>query len=235
MPSRPFILAIDTAMSRSAVCLFNHETGAEFQKVLDSLHGHAGTLVPMIEEILRDAETDYGSVGLIAVTTGPGSFTGIRVGLSCARSLALALDIPVRGFNTLEILAHQFLKTTQPSEFDSKNKNPVCLVETRRNNLFMQSFSPDAQPIGAPQDIAPQDIILPGDSILLGDGVQRFLSQVPDASFCHAPDSVRHIDPVFLARYAWGQESAGQPSCPVMPFYLRPADVSGNPIRSTSS
>lgn len=100
------VLAIDCAASLCAACVYDAAAGRELGRaVLDLGKGHAEHLMAVISEALTAAETDYPSLGAIAVSVGPGSFTGLRVGVSTARGLALALKIPAIGVTTLEALA----------------------------------------------------------------------------------------------------------------------------------
>ncbi|QND58464.1 tRNA (adenosine(37)-N6)-threonylcarbamoyltransferase complex dimerization subunit type 1 TsaB [Mesorhizobium huakuii] len=100
------VLAIDCAASLCAACVYDAAAGRELGRaVLDLGKGHAEHLMAVIAEALMAAETDYPGLGAIAVSVGPGSFTGLRVGVSTARGLALALKIPAIGVTTLEALA----------------------------------------------------------------------------------------------------------------------------------
>jgi len=100
------VLAIDCAASLCAACVYDAAAGLELgRSVLDLGKGHAEHLMAVIAEALKAAETDYPGLGAIAVSVGPGSFTGLRVGVSTARGLALALKIPAIGVTTLEALA----------------------------------------------------------------------------------------------------------------------------------
>ena len=100
------VLAIDCAASLCAACVYDAAAGRELGRaVLDLGKGHAEHLMAVIAEALNAAATDYPGLGAIAVSVGPGSFTGLRVGVSTARGLALALKIPAIGVTTLEALA----------------------------------------------------------------------------------------------------------------------------------
>jgi tRNA threonylcarbamoyladenosine biosynthesis protein TsaB len=100
------VLAIDTAANLCAACVFDTEEDRELGRVvLDIGTGHAERLIGVIEETLSVSKTGYAGLGGIAVATGPGSFTGVRVGVSTARGLALALKIPAVGVTTLEAIA----------------------------------------------------------------------------------------------------------------------------------
>ncbi|MGX5830395.1 tRNA (adenosine(37)-N6)-threonylcarbamoyltransferase complex dimerization subunit type 1 TsaB [Mesorhizobium sp. 43Arga] len=100
------VLAIDCAASLCAACVYDAAAGRELgRSVLDLGKGHAEHLMAVIAEALNAAATDYSGLAAIAVSVGPGSFTGLRVGVSTARGLALALKIPAVGVTTLEALA----------------------------------------------------------------------------------------------------------------------------------
>ncbi len=100
------LLAIDCAASLCAASIFDADAGEELgREVLDLGKGHAEHLMAVIAEALRKAGVGYSDLGRIGVAVGPGSFTGLRVGVATARGLALALKIPVVGVTTLEALA----------------------------------------------------------------------------------------------------------------------------------
>lgn len=100
------LLAIDCAASLCAACVYDAAAKRELgRQVLDLGKGHAEHLMAVIAEALKASAIHYADLGAIAVSVGPGSFTGLRVGVSTARGLALALKIPAIGVTTLEALA----------------------------------------------------------------------------------------------------------------------------------
>ncbi len=100
------LLAIDCSANLCAACVYDAVAGRELgRSVLDLGKGHAEHLITVIDAALAAAEKAYSDLDAIAVSVGPGSFTGIRVAVSAARGFALALDIPAIGVNTLEALA----------------------------------------------------------------------------------------------------------------------------------
>src|ERR1700750_2023593 len=100
------ILAIDTALDAcSAGVLDTRASKLIAQESLPSRRGHAEALMPLIARVMRQASLAFTARDRIAVTTGPGSFTGLRVGLSAARGIALAADRPVIGLTTLTAFA----------------------------------------------------------------------------------------------------------------------------------
>lgn len=221
------VLAIDTAMDHCAVSLLDPDTGTMIRRSEAMTHGHAGALVPLIEDIVKQSGKGYESIGLIAVTTGPGSFTGIRVGLSCARGLALALNVPVRGFGTLETFARRYLESQTPSALTGTSI--LVLIETRRTNLFAQSFDLEGHPLGPAQDRSIEDIAFTNSAILLGDGAARLCQARPEFSGLTCPEGYRTIDTDFLARWAQSEEKSDANPRPASPLYIRPADVYGKP------
>lgn len=101
-----YLLAIDTAANLCAATVLDTETGEERGRaVLDLGKGHAEQLMGVIGSALGAAGLDFADLGAVAVATGPGSFTGIRVGVAAARGLALTLKIPAIGVTTLEAIA----------------------------------------------------------------------------------------------------------------------------------
>lgn len=103
MPDR-LILAVETTLARCSVALVRGEQVLA-QASEPMQRGHAERLAPMAEEVMASAGGRFDGLGRIAVTTGPGSFTGVRVGLAFARGLALALGVPIVGLSSLEVLA----------------------------------------------------------------------------------------------------------------------------------
>ena len=102
------LLAIDCAANLCAACVYDAAARQELGRlVLDLGKGHAEHLMAVIAEALKTAATDYAGLDAIAVSVGPGSFTGLRVGVSTARGLALALKVPAIGVTTLEALASE--------------------------------------------------------------------------------------------------------------------------------
>ena len=109
------ILAIDTCFSRCAVSLCETSTHQVLgEEILVLERGHAEVLAPMVERILAKAAVSSYRIERIAVTTGPGSFTGLRIGLSFARAFGQALNIPVIGLDTLHAVKLALAIETQP-------------------------------------------------------------------------------------------------------------------------
>ena len=99
------VLAIDTALEACAAAVLDTERGTLASESLTMLRGHAEALMPLIARVMRNAEIPFSALDRIAVTTGPGSFTGLRVGIAAARGIALAAAKPVIGLTTLAAYA----------------------------------------------------------------------------------------------------------------------------------
>jgi tRNA threonylcarbamoyl adenosine modification protein YeaZ len=131
------ILAIDTSLGATSVCLLNGGAAAPFSvESIPMERGHAEALVPMIDRVVSRAPAGLSSVNRIAVTIGPGSFTGIRVGVAAARALGLACEVPVVGVSTLSALA-------APSIAAGYRPTIAAAIDARHGNVYLQSFSTD--------------------------------------------------------------------------------------------
>ena len=136
-PMPTALLAIDTAAPRLQLALLT-AAGTD-TLVEDMAQGQAERIFPAIGELLARNGVAYADLARIAVTTGPGSFTGLRIGLSAARGLALALGIPVVGVPSLTAIS---LAT---------GCTPIAvLLDARREEAYFQLFSGPAIPVGAP-------------------------------------------------------------------------------------
>ncbi|MCM2439571.1 tRNA (adenosine(37)-N6)-threonylcarbamoyltransferase complex dimerization subunit type 1 TsaB [Agrobacterium vitis] len=132
------LLAIDTAGVDCAVGLYDSDLDRMLAARSETIgRGHAEKLMGMIDAVLDEASTALTSVERVAVTIGPGSFTGIRVGLSAARGLALALGVDIVGITTLAVLAAA----------ERRRGGAVAVLaamDAKRDEVYVQGFSPDA-------------------------------------------------------------------------------------------
>jgi tRNA threonylcarbamoyladenosine biosynthesis protein TsaB len=133
------LLALDTAGPACSVALAR--PADDVPEILAGAEerigrGHAERLMPMIEAALAEAGFSFSDIGRIAVTVGPGSFTGVRVGVAAARGLALALDIPAVGIGSLEALAWPLVRSRRKG-------TAVAVLDARRGEVF--AFAQDMQ------------------------------------------------------------------------------------------
>lgn len=135
------LLAIDTVAPRLQLGLLRAD-GSVDSSVDEIAQGHAELIFPRIETLLARNGIAYAELTRVAVTTGPGSFTGLRIGLSAARGLGLARNIPVIGVPSLLAIS-----LSQPG--------PVAvLLDARRGEAYFQLFPDDAEPQVLPMDVA---------------------------------------------------------------------------------
>jgi tRNA threonylcarbamoyladenosine biosynthesis protein TsaB len=135
------VLALDTALDRTAVAVTDGRRLAVARtQAMD--RGHAERLFGLLGDILDEAGVGVGDVDRIAVTVGPGSFTGIRVALAAARGLGLATGRPVVGVGTLDALA-----ASCPEPVDG----PIlAVIDARRGELYAALYAPDGSTLEAP-------------------------------------------------------------------------------------
>ena len=144
------LLAIDTAANLCAACVFDTQAGEQGRAVRDLGKGHAEHLMGVVGDALKEARMAYADLDGIVVCVGPGSFTGVRVGVSAARGLALALNIPSVGVSTLEGLAREAM--------DNALGQPVIArIEAGRGQAYLATLSEDGSPTKAPAALSLAD------------------------------------------------------------------------------
>ena len=126
------VLAIDTALSDINIGLFKAD-GTCFSRQHETGREQASLLIPMIQSLIEGADISFSDLEGIVCTKGPGSFTGLRIGLATARALGLALDIPVIGVSTLDFVAQHYLKRGIQDPF-------LVVLETKRSDFYAQLF-----------------------------------------------------------------------------------------------
>ena len=206
------ILGIDTSAAQCAVAVLGSpiDAGDPVVERRAMERGHAEHLFPMIDAVLARAGIGYEGVRRIAVCTGPGSFTGVRIGVAAARGIALGRGIPVIGISRFEALAAETLK------IGAGGAVAICLAG-RGGAVYLQAFGADGAPSAAPEmttDTGLEAAIPPGCTRFAGDaahllagGAARLADGLPD--------------PAVIARLSDGREGAALPA----PLYLRGADA----------
>ncbi len=217
------ILAFDTTTSACAAAICRGgEVLAERTAAMD--RGHAEALIPMLEAILASASLGYSDLDAIAVTRGPGAFTGIRIGLAAARGLALASGLPVVGVTTLEAMA-------ATARADTDRNRIVIVMDTKRRDFFVQAFSRELTPLcdaavmsGAdvPSRLAAIDGLAWDDCAVAGDGLAQAaaLQLNPDIELL---PTVTTPAPLCIAALAAGRIAVA--TLPPTPLYLRPPEA----------
>lgn len=172
------LLAIETSGRTFSVAL--SENGKLVSEIyLDEGRVHSEKLVPSIKKLLAGARWRFNSLDKIAVSTGPGSFTGIRVGLTCARLLAQALKRPVVGINTLELLE---------SAVPEGDYTAVAAIDAGRGEVFVNACDPrieEAKTYFAELKRSNSKILVAGDaaathSDVIKSGLKKMLVKTPE-------------------------------------------------------
>src|SRR5471030_3050134 len=139
------VLAIDTALeSCSAAVLGTESASVAARESLPMARGHAEALIPLIARVLDRARLSFSEIDRIAVTTGPGSFTGLRVGISAARGIALATGKPAVGLSTLAAFAAPFIAADDTLPV-------VAVIDARHDHVYLQVFGPGGRTLVAPR------------------------------------------------------------------------------------
>ncbi|MFL5942176.1 MAG: tRNA (adenosine(37)-N6)-threonylcarbamoyltransferase complex dimerization subunit type 1 TsaB [Gaiellaceae bacterium] len=193
-------LAFDTATAVATSALVDGD------EVLGERVSRAQTLLEDVDALLRQAGAHPSDLGRLAVGLGPGSFTGVRIGLAVARGLALSLDLPGAGVSTLAALA-------------AGAPEAVPVVDAKRREVFTLLD-------GEPRVLAPQELPLAEGAVCVGDGARRYRSQLEERGAVVPPDD----DERHLPRARFHASLAGDPG-PVdelEPLYLRVPDADIN-------
>jgi tRNA threonylcarbamoyladenosine biosynthesis protein TsaB len=214
------VLAIDTALDACSAALVDTKTEAPLAAhSLDIDRGHAEALIPLVERVLKAAGAGFDSIDRIVTTVGPGSFTGLRVGISAARGFALVANKPAVGVTTLAALA-------APHITESDAVPVIAAIDARHGNLYLQMFGAGGRTLVAARACGVRDAIR---SVALGPA--RIAGSAALMLAAHWPATV--VPPLTIdARTAPDIEwvaRLGAAADPLQakprPLYLRPPDA----------
>jgi tRNA threonylcarbamoyladenosine biosynthesis protein TsaB len=214
------ILAIDTALDACAAGVLDTDAGTLIaQESAAMKRGHAEALMPLIARVIKAAGIAFASLDRIAVTTGPGSFTGLRVGLSAARGIALAANKPVVGLTTLAAYA-------APIVSQDAEQPVISAIDARHDQVYFQVVSGDGNPLIRPR-VAPIEQALEasrfGAPHLVGNAAKILADRWPaDAPPPFKVDAQAAPD---IAWVAWLGAAVSPDTAPARPFYLRAPDA----------
>ena len=222
------IVGIDTATSATSVAVL--DGGRSEIELRDDPPGgerprHAETLLPLLEQALAQAGIGWERVGRICVGTGPGGFTGLRLGISTARALSQGHDLPLVGVSSLEALA---------SGIDPVNAEPVlAVIDARRGEVFAAAYRHHRTTM-KPTAIAPADLAErlaagrePGRSPMIGvgDGAVRFRAELERAGLTVPSDGspAHRVSALMICRLGREREPVDRDS--LLPDYRREPDA----------
>lgn len=210
------ILAVDTCLGACSVAILDDETILAHRLVLME-RGHAEALAPMVGEAMRESGLAYTALDRLAVTVGPGTFTGQRVGLAFMRGMRVALKKPLIGITSLETMAHQAISETG-CEF------AAALHDARRDEVYLEIVR-NGTSVVAPRVLVFGDAMaLIGEQmgshplVLCGTAAPRAKEALPRATL----SAVRQPDALWTARLARTRAAIDGPP---RPLYLRAPDA----------
>jgi tRNA threonylcarbamoyladenosine biosynthesis protein TsaB len=226
------LLAFDcSAAACSAAVRHDGSTVAREWRAME--RGHAEALVPLIEATLGQAGARFEDISAVATTVGPGSFTGVRIGLATARGLSLALGAPVVGVTTFEAVALAARRAC-----GSPHLPCLVVLDAKRADVYVQLLPPGGEPSGpavAASPSAAAAMLPPGRAIVAGDGASQLRPFVEgrELLFASGPGVADAADVAELAERRLREDGAGRLVRP-MPVYVTPPGVTLRPRRTAA-
>lgn len=225
------ILAIDTAAGACSAAVW--DGGRVHQRLLEMSRGHAEALLPLVLATLADAGRSFADLDLLAVTIGPGAFTGLRIGLAAARGLALATGLPCIGVTTLEAVA-----AAVPAS-ETAGRPLLVALDSKRGDVYAQAFIDGEKaseavvvaPAGLARLLAAVPVLPAGPLAVAGDAAAMVLPALAAAGIAAAAASgpgyplAAHVAAIAAGRTPAG----GAPLPPPSPLYLRPPATGPQP------
>jgi tRNA threonylcarbamoyladenosine biosynthesis protein TsaB len=214
------ILAIDTALDACAAGVLDTDAGKLIAQESEAMkRGHAEALMPLIARVMKASGIAFAALDRIAVTTGPGSFTGLRVGLSAARGIALAADKPVVGLTTLTAYA-------APVVSEGGEQPVISAIDARHDHVYFQVVSGNGSSLVRPR-VAPIEEALDasrfGAPHLVGNAASILADRWP--SHALPPFKVDAQPAPDIAWLAWLGAAVSPDTAPARPYYLRAPDA----------
>lgn len=187
-------LGIDTSSRNASVALLRADT-LTATRVLSFDLMHSESLMAGIREVLAESEATLRDLGLVSVVSGPGSFTGLRIGLGTVMGISWALNIPVVGLSSLDVLA-------ECAREEAGERTVATVLDAQRGEVFFREYFPDADGL---QSMSDSEVILPGleipdhmtgPAVFIGDALDRWRDTWSAALGAHFSEA----NPEVLAR-----------------------------------
>ncbi len=219
-------LAIETSTTLLGAAVLDDERLLAASSLFLPEHPHAAELPEMVQRLLKSTRTSWDQLSALVVNIGPGSFTGLRIGVAFTKALAFARNIPVVGVASLDVLAAQAVLAAQP----------ICpLLDAKRKNVYGAVYHLDAGRLHKRTDYllgTPEEILvhLEGPAVFLGEACtvyrDRILAAQPDSIIL--PEDTWWPQPATLARLGRERFQAGHKDDPatLAPLYLYPLNCS---------
>lgn len=205
------VLALDTAGVDCAAAVYDSGSESVMGEVTETIgRGHAEHLMGVVDRALAQAGLALSAIERIVVTVGPGSFTGIRIGVAAARGFALSLGIPAIGVTTLEV-------TAAAARIANPGKAVLAAIDAKREEIYLQSFDADGHPLDEPRAVTVDEaraIADAFDGIVTGTAVARLHGEPP----AERPD----MFPITIVARLGAAKPVGEKP---KPLYLRGPDA----------
>ncbi|MBI3446637.1 MAG: tRNA (adenosine(37)-N6)-threonylcarbamoyltransferase complex dimerization subunit type 1 TsaB [Magnetospirillum sp.] len=217
------VLAMDTSTSACSAALWA-DGRVLARRLTPMARGQSEALMPMVAEVMAEVGLGFADLDLLAVSVGPGAFTGLRIGLAAARGLALATGLPLAGISTPLAVAHGV------AEAERQGRTLLVVMESRRDEAWVQAFDANLDPLGEVAALLPEQAaaLVPGMLVVTGDAAASVMALRPDAVAASAPGWPDAALVAELAAECWGRGECLPPE----PLYLRPPDVTMPGCRS---
>lgn len=219
------VLAFDTCFDACSVCVAqSREAGiGELASALERFEtGHAERLIPMIEEAMCNAGLAFEAIDRVAVTTGPGTFTGTRIGVAAARGIALSTGVATVGVSSLAVMAEVARRELEDLP---KDTDLAVAVDARRGQAYAQLFGANGlEAKSPPQLLTIEATSRLGDRplVVVGSAAETVVAAADSARSMSAKLPRLLPDAAALARMAFALPAS---QAPLVPLYLRPPDA----------
>lgn len=218
---RPFrILAVDTALGATSACVL--EAGAEQPLAAESVEmarGHGEALLPLVQRVMAGVEGGFAGIDRVSVSVGPGSFTGLRIGIAAARAIGLAAGVPVVGVSTLSAYAAPLVSTGEPGVV-------AVALDARHGSVYFQAYAPGGRTLVSARVISLREAVRAigaGPARLAGTGAAALAIEAWSLGMkAHVADMKPAPDIAWIARLGMAADPEG--ARPV-PLYLQAARV----------
>jgi tRNA threonylcarbamoyl adenosine modification protein YeaZ len=214
------VLAIDTALAAcSAAVLDTEGSGIRASESLAITRGHAEELMPLVARVMEQSGFGFADLDRVVTTTGPGSFTGLRVGISAARAIALAAAKPAVGVSTLSAFA-------APHLADDETVQVIAAIDARHEHVYLQVFGPGGRILVAPRLAALSEAVRAASeapSRIVGSAAQTIADRLAKDAF--APLQIDARDAPDIAWVARMGAVLPEGQSPPKPQYLRAPDA----------
>ena len=213
------VLAIDTALEACSAAVLDTSGGITASETVVMTRGHAEALMPLVARVMIRAGIEFGDLDRIAVTTGPGSFTGLRVGISAARGIALAAGKSAIGLSTLAGFA-------APLIADDDSTQVVAAIDARHDHIYLQVFGVNGRTLVGPRTATVRDAAraaMTAPARIIGSAAKKLAAAWPKGA--EPPLLVEQRGAPDIDWIARLGAAAAEAHGPPKPLYLRAPDA----------